>query len=358
MASTSRESLSVAVLGTGANGSGVGVDLAEAGYSVTFVDQWPDNVEAIRRDGIRIEFANRVVTRRVPVLDLCDLAAARPEFDVVFVLVKAYDTRWALELVLPYLAEDGVVVGLQNGMTDADLVEIAGPHRSVAAVLEITAAMDVPGIVSRHSDHDRSWFAVGAPSAASRQHVELIAEMLRNAGRVEVTDDIVSAKWMKLVLNAAELVPSALLDLSIADCVTYAGMRDVMIAAGNEALRAAQLMELDVRPLFGMSGAAASSIDTYVSAVLDELVAEYIRPESLSTVLQDWHKGRHAEFEEINGAVARVLESYGEDAPVNQAVVEFARAVEAGQIEAGAHLYPQLVRRMSELGFHGVRAQA
>ncbi|MGR0220666.1 ketopantoate reductase family protein [Agromyces sp. ZXT2-6] len=343
------EGLRIAVLGTGANGSGIGADLARAGLDVTFVDQWPANVEAIRAQGVRVELPSDVEVTEVRVLHLCEAAELRERFDVVLLLVKAYDTRWACELIKPYVADDGVVVGVQNGMTADDIVEIMGPHRALGAVIEVTAAMETPGVVMRHSGHDRSWFAVGAPDPASERHVATAAAVLRHAGVVEVTDDIASAKWMKLVLNAAELVPSAILDLSIAECARFDGMREVMLEAGNEAIRAAQLMGLRIRPIFGMTGAAASSPETYVATVLDELLAEYVLPHSRSTVLQDWSKGRRAEVGQINGAVVDTLARFGETATVNRAVVELAAEIEAGRLTPGTHLRPALTARIAEL---------
>lgn len=341
--------LRIAVLGTGANGAGIGADLARAGLDVTFIDQWPANVEAIRQIGIRVQMPTGVEVTRVSVLHLCEVAGLRTRFDVVLLLVKAYDTRWACELIKPYVHEDGFVLGVQNGMTGEDIVEIMGPGRAVAAVIEVTAAMETPGVVERHSGHDRSWFAVGSPRREATHHVETAAALLRHAGVVEVTNDISSAKWMKLVLNAAELVPSAILDLSIADCALFPSMREIMLAAGDEAILAAQLMGLTIRPIFGMAGVDAASPNTYVATILDELLAEYILPHSKSTVLQDWSKGRRAEGEELNGAVVLALEGFGRPAPVNQAVVELARQIESGQAERGTHLYPQLAARIAQL---------
>ncbi|MEI5583360.1 MULTISPECIES: ketopantoate reductase family protein [unclassified Agromyces] len=339
----------IAVLGTGANGSGIGADLARAGLDVTFVDQWPANVEAIRARGVRVELPTGAEVTEVPVLHLCEAAELREPFDVVLLLVKAYDTRWACELIRPYVADDGVVVGVQNGMTAADIADIMGPHRALGAVIEVTAAMDEPGVVQRHSGRERSWFAVGAPDPASAHHVATAAAVLRHAGVVEVADDIASAKWMKLVLNAAELVPSAILDLSIVECARLDGMREVMLEAGDEAIRAAGLLGLRVRPIFGMTGEAASSPGTFVATVLDELLAGYVLPHSRSTVLQDWAKGRRAEVHEINGAVVEVLARSGEAAPVNRAVVELADAIEAGRMTRGTHLQPVLAARIAEL---------
>ena len=44
----------IAVLGTGANGAGIGADLVRAGLNVTFIDQWPDNVQAMRDSKLQV----------------------------------------------------------------------------------------------------------------------------------------------------------------------------------------------------------------------------------------------------------------------------------------------------------------
>jgi 2-dehydropantoate 2-reductase len=339
----------IAVLGTGANGAGIGADLVDAGLDVTFVDQWPENVAAIRDHGVRVDMAGSRRTVPVPVLHLCELAGVRQPFDVVLLLVKAYDTRWACELIKPYIAADGVVVGVQNGMTGDAIVEVMGEGRALAAVIEVTAAMYEPGLVERHSDRSRSWFAVGAPDAAARRHVPIVAEILGHAGVVEVVDDIESPKWMKLVLNAGELVPSAILDVSIAECARVPGMREVMIAAGDEALEVAALDGLEVRPIFGMDGERAWDPSTYMETVLDELVAHYILDHSRSTILQDWMKGRRAEVREINGLVVDRLAQHGRAAPVNQTMVELALDIEAGRRERGMHNLEHLLARIAEL---------
>ncbi|MCS5735173.1 ketopantoate reductase family protein [Herbiconiux daphne] len=336
----------IAVLGTGANGSAIGVDLVRAGLDVTFIDQWPANVEAIRRDGVRVELAGETTVTPVEILHLCEVATLRRPFDVVLLLVKAYDTRWAAELIAPYLADDGVVVGVQNGMTGEAIADVVGEHRAVGAVIEITSAMYTPGVVERHSAHDRSWFAVGAVHPAAAHHVETVAGLLRHAGTVEATDDIDSAKWMKLILNAAELVPSAILDLSIADCARYPGMRELMLEAGNEAVRAAQLDGATIRPIFGMPD---TTPETFVETVLDELLAHYILTHSRSTVLQDWIKGRHSEVDELNGHVVATLEQHGESAPANAAMVELAHDIERGELTRGTELFEPLRARTAEL---------
>ncbi|MHB1211516.1 MAG: ketopantoate reductase family protein [Candidatus Nanopelagicales bacterium] len=339
----------IAVLGTGANGAGIGADLAEAGLDVTFIDQWPENVMAIRERGVRVEMAGGLRTVPVRVLHLCEVATLVEPFDVVLVLVKAYDTRWACELIKPHVASAGVVVGVQNGMTGDVIVDVMGGQRALAAVIEVTAAMYEPGLVERHSSYDRSWFAVGAPAPAARRHVPVVAEILRKAGVVEEVEDITSPKWMKLVLNAGELVPSAILDQSIADCARVPGMREVMIDAGNEAIELAGLDGITVRPILGVEGDEACDPSTFMQTILDELVQNYVLAHSRSTVLQDWIKGRRAEVEDINGLVVSGLARHGRPAPANQAMVELALQIESGARVRGLHNLEPMLARISEL---------
>ena len=114
----------IAVLGAGSIGSSVGADLTDAGLDVTIIDQWPAHVEAMKVTGLDITIPDRHLKIPVTAWHLCELAEHVPAFDVVFVAAKSYDTRWLARLIEPYLKEDGVCVGLQNGMTN-DMAIIA-----------------------------------------------------------------------------------------------------------------------------------------------------------------------------------------------------------------------------------------
>lgn len=322
----------IAFLGTGAQGASIATDFALAGYDVTFIDQWPAHVEAIRANGITVNLPTRTIHARPPALHLCQVAEVKAPFDLVFLVVKAYDTRWACELIRPVLAPDGFVIGLQNGMTHEDIASIVGRHRTVGAVIEIASNMWVPGVTNRQNDHDESWFALGALDPAQRDRVEGIAAILRESGRVMVTDDIRSAKWMKLVVNAAELIPSAIIDTALNDAARAPGMLDVMRAAGYEAMHAALADGATIMPIIGMPPTMSNDPERYVDEIFDEVLRTFSREDTLTTSLQDWRKGRRAEVAEVNGWVVDTLARHGRDAPVNRRVVEIALEIEAGRL--------------------------
>ncbi|MGB8565045.1 MAG: 2-dehydropantoate 2-reductase, partial [Pseudolabrys sp.] len=107
----------IAVLGTGANGSCIAADLTNAGLDVVLIDQWPAHVEAMRANGLHVTLRQGEIHAKARAYHLCDLASMHQAFDVVFLVTKAYDTRWHAELIKPYLRPDGFLIGLQNGMT-------------------------------------------------------------------------------------------------------------------------------------------------------------------------------------------------------------------------------------------------
>jgi 2-dehydropantoate 2-reductase len=333
----------IAVLGTGAQGAGIGADLLRAGHDVTLIEQWPAHVEAMRQRGIEVRLPLQTIVTPAHPVHLCEVATLREPFDIVLVVVKAYDTRWAVELIAPLLADDGVVVGVQNGMTMGDITEVVGAHRTLGAVIEMASNMFDPGIVNRQNAPADSWFAVGGIDPRAHERAAEVREIMSCTGTVEISDDIRSSKWMKLVANAGELVPSAILDLPLAEAVRLPGVHDFMIRCGAEAARAALADGSRLVSIFGLSDEELTDPAGYAARLLGEVLDKYSLPDTRTTVLQDWMKGRRSEYRELNGLVVDVLHRAGDVAPVNERVVELAARIERGELERGIHLLDDLL---------------
>ena len=328
----------IAVVGAGANGAAIAADMTNAGLDVTCIEQWPAHVEAIRADGVKVTTPQGdSSTTNLRIHHLCEVAELREPFDLVYVVTKAYDARWHCRLIEPLLARDGLAVGVQNGMTLDEMAAVFGPERTFGAVIEIAGNMWEPGVVERQTPRSGTWFALGPQSDASPfERADELAEPLRSAGTVEITADVRSAKWMKLVANAAEMVPSAILGLPLVEALHVEGMREVMDAAGTEALETALALGCRIVPMFGQDGIEDLPPERYAAALLDAVLAGWSLEDTKVAVLQDWVKGRHAEGEEINGLVVAEQERLGGDAPVNRRLVEVARRIERGELALDA----------------------
>lgn len=277
----------------------------------------------MRANGVRIEMPEQTLTTPIRAYHLWEAASLRETFDIVLIAVKACDTRWACELVKPLTSPTGLVVGFQNGMTMDDIASIMGPERTLGAVVEIVSNMFEPGIVDRQTPPSGTWFAIGAYNATTEGREAEIAEILSHAGKVEISDDIRSAKWMKLIVNAAECLPSAILNLPLRDAVDTPGIRDVMAAAGIEATKTALALGHRLVPILGKTRIEENDPGHYAASLLDTVLSEWTLPNTRVAHLQDWMKGRRAEQQTMGGT-----------APVNAKLVDIALQIERGELKA------------------------
>lgn len=325
----------MAVLGTGANGASIGADLTVAGHDVVLIDQWPENVMAMRRDGVHIKMPEGTISTAVRAFHLCDVCTFREPFDMVFMVLKAYDARWGAHLIAPYLKDDGLLVGVQNGMTADVISEVVGPERTLGCVLEISSAMFDPGTVTRDSNHARSWFAVGSLSPKTRHREPEVADLLRCSGKVDIVDNIQATKWMKLVSNATTLVSTAIMGLSIHEAAANPEIRKLMVRSGQEALDTGMALGHPPLPIFGLKPEDMRQTNRLVEKLLDVLLSGFTLPSTKTTVLQDWMKGRHSEVDDLNGLVAEMARRLNQPAPVNAAIVKLAHMIEKGELTPG-----------------------
>ncbi|MBF8644013.1 ketopantoate reductase family protein [Pseudomonas pudica] len=321
--------LRIAVVGTGANGASIGADMIRAGYDVTFIEQWPAHVEAMRKDGLTVHLPSEVQNTKVKVYHLCEVAELRTKFDIIFTSVKTYDTRWVAELVKPLMHETSVFVGLQNGMTIDTVSDVLGQERSVGAVLGIAANMFNPGVVVRQVPPSGTWFTVGTMTGERTARLEQVAAVLSTSGKCEISDDIRSSKWMKLIANIPEMLPSAILNLPLLSAVELPGIRMVMDAASREAYALARELNIEMRPIFGLTREQMPDSDQYALDLLDAVLKYYSLPDTRVAVLQDWDKGRRAELDGYNGYIVEQRKKLGGNAPVNQAILDIAVRIES-----------------------------
>lgn len=342
------ESLRIAVVGTGAVGGSVSADLVNAGLDVTLIDQWPAHVAAMRADGLTINTLGDVRTTAVRAHHLCDVAELRHPFDIVLTGVKTYDTRWVAELIRPLMRADSVLVGLQNGMTIDESAELLGAKRTIGCAMGIAANMPEPGYINREVTPAGTWFAVGTLSGVLTDRLAQLAEVLAPAASVEVTDDIRSAKWMKLIANIPEMLPSALLGVPLLEAATMPGIRPVMDAMSREAYVLALDLGIAMRPALGIAAGDVPDSDQYSLDLLDRVLSHFSQPGTRVAVLQDWEKGRRGELDAFSGYIVRKRAELGGRAPVNEAVLRMAERLERGELTPSPANAPLLVEALAQ----------
>lgn len=340
----------IAVLGAGAIGSSVSADITRAGYDVTVIDQWPAQVEALKATGLHVQVPDGDITIPIRASHLCDLAAANPAFDIVFLAVKSYDCRWLAEFIKPYLRPDGVLVGVMNGMNDDTLASVVGKERTVGCALELSAEIFTPGLVQRNTTHQGTWFAVGELDGYLTPRVKEIQAIMSHVGRCDITGNIYGAKWTKLIANTMTMGPHGLLGLRNGEALKLPGIGDIAARIGRESLAVGAALGYRIEPIFGLrADEFAGSGDENLATARDALM-KHVGGRSRTAPIHDHLKGRRSEMEFITGLVSRKGREHGIATPYNDAVREIDRRINAGELRmdpSNFELLTQMVERDS-----------
>src|SRR5262245_64595913 len=188
----------IGIIGAGAIGSVVGGMLTKAGRDVTLIDQWPEHVEAMRRQGLRLSGTCGDHVIRVKAMHVHELQSVSQPFDAAFVAVKSYDTEWATALVLPYLAQpDGHVVDFQNGINDERVAAVAGREATLGCVITIGAGLYEAGHAMR-TDTQSIGFKIGELDGKDTERARRIAAVMNDVAGAKVTTNLYGERWSEL----------------------------------------------------------------------------------------------------------------------------------------------------------------
>ncbi|MEO1492149.1 MAG: 2-dehydropantoate 2-reductase [Pseudomonadota bacterium] len=298
----------VGIVGTGAMGSVYAALMADAGHDVLAVDTWVDHVEAINRDGLRVEGASGDRTVRIEATSDAAAVAGR---DLVIIATKLDGVEAAVQAVAPGLGPQTAVLSMQNGLGGPDLAaEVLGPDRvSIGVVGGFGASMKGPG----HAHHNGMEFVrLGEYAGQAGARLEVIAEIWSSSGfRVLTFDDIHRMVWEKLICNAAYSGPCTITGLTVGEVMANPDAAAISAECAQEAWEVAR----------------AKGIAVEISDPVDYIRAFGAKiPGSRPSMAQDHMAGKRGEVDAINGAVVREAATLGQAAPTNAFV---ARAIKA-----------------------------
>ena len=300
----------VLIMGSGALGAYFGGRMVQAGIDVVFVARGA-NLEALRRDGLRIE-SNGTVEHVAPV-HAVETPAAAGTCSVVLVCVKSYHTDEVAAALRPVIGPDTIVLSLQNGVENEERLALAlGLPPLLAAMTHIGAELIAPGVVHRGSG-GRIFF--GEPGGAATPRTARL-EALFTAGGIEhrASRRIAVMLWDKLAWNAA---------FNAATAVTQRTVGELLADDDGRALVRGAMLEV-------VAVARASGVPLDPARVDDELRHSAAELGALKTsMLQDRERGRRLEYDALNGAVLRAGARHGVPTPINRVLHDLLAVIDA-----------------------------
>lgn len=293
--------MKIAIVGTGAMGSVYAALFASAGHEVWAIDRWREHVDAMRKNGLRVEGASG--ERTVKLNATTDPRDAGP-CDLVVLATKAMHVSQAAQALEPLLGPQTPVLSIQNGLGGPDTAaSILGKERVMVGVVGgFGASMRAPG----HAHHN-GWELVrlGEFGGPITERLKKVEDVWRGAGfRVKVFDDIDQLVWEKLLCNCAYSGPCAIAECTIGEVMADSDLSRISAACATEGYEVA----LSRRIKLGFSDPVA-----YVREFGSKI------PHARPSVLLDLLARTKSEIDVINGSIPR---------PTNQALTALVRAKE------------------------------
>jgi len=311
----------IAIFGAGAIGCWVGGKLATGGAPVTLIgrarvmDELADGLTISELDG---------PTRTVTVTATTDPTTAAGAA-ITLVTVKSAQTAEAGATLAAVLPERAVVVSLQNGVRNAEVLRAALPGRLVLAGM-------VPWNVVRR---DRGAYHRGTTGMlmieAAPAGEPLVTAAAAAGLPLESRADITAVQWTKLVMNLNNAI-NALAGVPLATELAQRDYRRVLAAVMREAMQACAKAK---QPLARLAPVPTSWVprilempDGVFRMIARRMLA--VDPHARSSMQDDLSAGRPTEVDYLQGEIAALAARVGTTAPVNAALVQLVRAAEGG----------------------------
>jgi 2-dehydropantoate 2-reductase len=245
--------------------------------------------------------------------------------DVTFVAVKSTQTAEAGAALARVLPANAVVVSLQNGVRNADVLRAALPEcRVLAGMVPFNVIRRAPG--AYHRATAGTLMIEDAPAAAV-----VLAAAKRAGLPIEARRDMLAVQWAKLVLNLNNAI-NALSGLPLAEELGQRDYRRVLAAAQREALAALARANQPLAQLTPVPARWLPRIlelpDLAFRLAARQMLA--IDPSARSSMWDDFEARRPTEIDYLQGEVVALAERHGLTAPVNAALVKLVRIAEGG----------------------------
>jgi len=233
----------VCVLGAGSLGSVIGGVLARSGHTVTLVTRNAAHVNAIRDHGLRLVDDESSVTCSVAATTDIDTVRVA---DLVVVLVKSFDTRAAVASARHLIGADTLVLTLQNGVGNEEVIaDVVGGERVIAGRTFVGGSLIEPGVVEYGVAGRLT--VLGELDGVVTDRLRHVAATFDRAGlTVDISTDIVAMMWEKLFVNVATGAWSALTGLPYGELSVHDDIEAMAIATVSEAIMVARALGIDV----------------------------------------------------------------------------------------------------------------
>lgn len=320
-----------AIYGAGSLGTILGAYITKNGGEIELINRNAGHVEALQTKGAHItgtvDFVQKVNAYTIDRME--------GVYDIIFLMTKQQENRSVVTSLKDFLAPDGVIVTLQNGLPELLIGEIVGENRVLGCTVAWGATMTAPGVCELTSSPDALSFSLGSFSKTPNRHFGEVKSLLELMGKVEVDENFIGTRWSKLLINAAFSGMSAVCGDTFGAVAKNRKSRRIVQAIIKECIDVCAKAGIRIEPVQGKDIVRLLDYKNAVKkAVSFAIIPLAIRKHALlkASMLQDLEHGKKTEVDAINGSVCAYGRKVGVPTPMNDKVVEIIHSIEEGRL--------------------------
>ncbi len=320
-----------AIYGAGSLGTVLGAYIHKNGGKIQLVNRNRAHVTALREKGAHI---TGTVDFTVPV-DAVLPEEMSGKYDVIFLMTKQLHNHETVTFLKPFLADDGVIVTLQNGIPEPSVAEIVGQEHTLGCTVEWGATLTGPGECVLTSEPDSLSFHMGRMEGVSDEQLARVRSVLEQMCPVELEENLMGARWSKLLINATFSGLGTAMGSRFGDVYEQKDARELALRVMKECM--------DVGHAAGVVFAPVQGKDItklfYYRSGLKKAFARFLMPIAMKkhrsivpSMLVDIRQGKKCEIDAINGVVCAFGRKHGVPTPFNDRIVEVVKKEESGEL--------------------------
>ncbi len=321
-----------AIYGAGSMGTILGAYITRAGAQIDLINHNKAHIAALKEHGAHIvgtvEFT-QPVTALLP-------EEMTGKYDIIFLLTKQQHNHEVCTFLKDYLADDGVLVTLQNGLPEGGIAEVLGEDRVLGCIVAWGATMLGPGLCELTSSPDSLTFSLGRVGTRPHKYIADVNDLLQLMGPVTLKHNFIGMRWSKLLINSAFSGMSTVLGCTFGEAAANKQSRRLVLGLIKECIDVCAAANIKIEPVQGKDAVKFFNYHTPVKKAFGLLILPFaIRKHAMlkASMLQDIENGKKTEVDSINGAIADFGSKFNVPTPLNTKVTALIHEIEDGKIK-------------------------
>jgi len=294
----------IELLGLGAVGGFIGALLHSAGLEVNFFSRG-ETLKKQLTHGLKLEsFQFGILEYKdIKIFDSTDIAKQFPNyFDLILVCVKSHHTEEVAKQITSCLNQNGVVLSLQNGLENEEILAKYIPKEKVIGGVIYIGSQLLDGYIVKHTSGGRVEFGKYFEET-NPEILEKLYNTLKSAQfKTELSENIKKRMWTKIIWNAAFNPLSVIIEAVVMDMIKSENCREILTKAMREVIQVA----------------AAEGIEIPETIIDSNLQPQTNLGEFKTSMLQDFERKNKMEHYYINGAIIRFGKKHNIPTPINE----------------------------------------